>query len=241
MRALLGKRIPIAWFLLAVIVLAATGIIWLSLSRSFRESDAVLIYSAPSFATTQPEVAVAAANPTADATTAPRATTVGPIQIAVYVSGAVASPGVYALPDGSRVGDAIEAAGGFTGEADREAINLASRVHDEQHISVPVLGAADNEPANGSTSPTEVAPTPPEATKVAQPPTPASVPGLINVNTATIEELDQLPGIGPVLAGRIVEDREANGPFRSVDDLLRVPGIGEVLLAKLRDLVTVGP
>lgn len=243
MRKLLGKRIPLAWFLLALIGLAAAGIVWRALSNSLRDSGAVLIYSAPAITESKVEdsAVVDVVRPTRTARSATRTATAAPSRIAVYVSGAVAAPGVYNLLEGARVSDAVEAAGGFTSEADREAINLAGKLRDEQHISVPVVGASDNAVAKGSVSPTVAAQAPVQPTKAVEPPTPASVAGRINVNTAGLEELDQLPGIGQVLAGRIIADREANGAFRSVDDLLRVPGIGEVMLAKLRELVTVGP
>jgi competence protein ComEA len=160
-----------------------------------------------------------------------------PQALVVYVSGEVTAPGVYTLPVGSRVADGVAASGGFTDQANREGINLAARLNDEQHISVPRLGEVVQEP--------EVAPST-EAQEDPGIPSGAGTPqrtssGKININTATAKELEQLPGIGEVLAHRIVTDREANGPFKTVDDLMRVPGIKEGLMSKLRDLVMVGP
>jgi competence protein ComEA len=140
--------------------------------------------------------------------------------ICVYVTGAVNSPDVYELSDGSRINDALHAAGGATTEADLTAINLAEELHDSQMVYVPRVGdqpaAADASPASSSSS-----------------------SGLVNVNTAGVDELKTLNGIGDVLAQAIVDDRAANGPFASVDDLVRVSGVGSKTLAKFADKVCV--
>jgi competence protein ComEA len=147
---------------------------------------------------------------------------VDPAALYVHVLGAVAQPGLYLVPEGSRVVDAVSAAGGFAPEADRAAVNLARSVTDGEQIVVPVIGAA----------PPVVAPG-------------AAAPGApigdarVNLNTADAAALDTLPRIGPALAERILQWREDNGRFTSVDDLLAVPGIGEKMLESLRDLVTV--
>ncbi len=131
---------------------------------------------------------------------------------------------MYALPLGSRVFAAVEAAGGLTPEADGEAVSLAATVADGGRIVVPVKGAvgappAGQGPAGGTSGQMEAA------------------AGPVSLSTAAVEELDRLPGIGPAIAGRIVSYREANGPFTSVDELEEVPGIGPALLERLRDLV----
>ncbi len=134
------------------------------------------------------------------------------LALTVYVSGGVVVPGVYTAPGGSRVADFIELAGGFVADADPNAVNLAALVDDGAHVIVPLQGETPAVPASGSES-----------------------SGLVNLNTAGVDQLDELPGIGPVMAENIVAWREENGPFSSVEDLLSVPGIGESKLAKLRD------
>lgn len=128
----------------------------------------------------------------------------GAATIVVDVKGNVVSPGVYTLPAGSRVQDAIEAAGGFCSEEDSLQVNLAKKLTDGEMILI-------------GTGPQQ----------------------LININTASPEELDSLPGIGEVLAGRIVQYREEYGSFYTVDDLKNVQGIGNALFEKLKDLITV--
>jgi competence protein ComEA len=132
----------------------------------------------------------------------------------VHVAGAVRKPGLLRLPSGSRVAAALERAGGPTRKADLTLVNLAARVQDGQQIVVPVAGAAAG--AVGGSA--------------------AAAPGAkIHLSTATPEQLDEVDGIGPTLAGRIVEYRDAHGGFRSVDDLTQVDGIGEKRLATLRE------
>ena len=144
-----------------------------------------------------------------------------PASVIVHVAGWVASPGVYELPEGARVVDAVEEAGGARRGAELGALNLAAVLVDGQQVVVPRAGEA---PA-------------PAATVGGAPGTTAGT--LVNVNTATAEELETLPGIGEVLAATIVQHREEHGPFTSVDQLLDVSGIGEVTLEEIRDLVTV--
>lgn len=231
-------RIPLAWFLLALILVAAGGIVWLIAARGVTPSNAVLIASVPSHATERTPISLGVLSQASPVLTTETATVeVMPRALVVYVSGEVTAPGVYTLPVGSRVADAVGASGGFTDQANREGINLAARLSDEQHISVPRLGEVVQEPeAAPSTEAQE------EAGMPSGPGTPPSTTsGKTNINTATAKELEQLPGIGEVLANRIVTDREANGPFKTVDDLMRVPGIKEGLMSRLRDLVTVGP
>jgi competence protein ComEA len=161
--------------------------------------------------------------------------------IAVYVSGDVAKPGVYSLPQGSRVNDAVEAAGGALPDADLEQINLAQKLSDEDHISVLRIG----ETARPTTTAGQAVA--PSGTRQAGAPSgtvagPKVTPGTrINLNTATAQELELVPGIGPVTAQRIITDREQNGPYNSIEDLTRIPGIKAGILAKIRDYITVGP
>ena len=142
-----------------------------------------------------------------------------PAPLRVHVSGAVAHPGVYSLPRGSIVQQAIEAAGGSLAEADLDHVNLAASLDDGQQVRVPFQAQP---PVDGATA----APDPPTA-------------GLVNINTATAPELELLPGIGPSLAQGIVAYREAHGLFSEIEDLLDVPGIGPAKLEQIRGLVTV--
>jgi competence protein ComEA len=152
-----------------------------------------------------------------------------PAPVRVYVTGAVANSDVYFLPAGSIVKDAIVAAGGLTPEADRERINQALELKDQQQIHVPRIGEGDPPP------PVQGGPAPDPASGNA-----SSGPGdRINLNTATLEELDALPGIGPAIAGRIIDYRKNNGNFKTVDEITQVSGIGKGTLAKFKDNVTV--
>jgi competence protein ComEA len=137
--------------------------------------------------------------------------------LTVDVTGAVARPGVYALPPGSRVQDAIQAAGGLRPEADQELLNLAALLKDGQVVRAPRKSAAATGMAVLATTPG----------------------GLVNINTASLQELDTLPGIGPVLAQRILDYRAANGPFGTVEDLQQLEGLGPGIFEKIKDLVTV--
>jgi len=150
-----------------------------------------------------------------DQTPAPAVT--GSADLYVHVSGAVRAPGLYVLPAGARVVDAIAAAGGFAEEADRNAVNLARTLDDGEQLPVPRAGEA------------------PPAGAVA----PAPADGLVDLNSADAAQLETLPRIGPALAERIIAWRDDNGGFTSVEDLLAVPGIGDTMLESLRDLVTV--
>jgi len=144
------------------------------------------------------------------------AATTTPSWVTVHVAGAVVVPGVYTLPVESRVHHAVDAAGGVTADAEPDALNLAGRVVDGTRVYVPRIG--------------EVVP--------AQPAPDQAERGPVDVNRATVEELDELPGVGPATAAAIVTERERNGPFAGVDDLERVPGIGPAKLDALRDLAT---
>ncbi|MFQ4148994.1 ComEA family DNA-binding protein [Arthrobacter sp. LAPM80] len=152
----------------------------------------------------------------------------------VHVAGAVKNPGVFPLPPGSRVYQALDAAGGALPGAALDALNLAAPLADGTQILVPTAEEAAAAAARQGTG------HPPEGGQGPSAPAgAASRNGLLNVNTATAAEFDTLPGVGPVLAGRIVAWRTDHGPFTSVEGLTAVTGIGPKLLAGLRDLVTV--
>ncbi|MHB1296496.1 MAG: helix-hairpin-helix domain-containing protein [Anaerolineae bacterium] len=146
--------------------------------------------------------------------------TLAPIQ--VYVAGAVKAPGVYALAPGSRVQAAVEAAGGLSAEAHAEGINLAAPLTDGQQVAVPRQGET------------------PSADFLALRTLPsAEASALVNINTATAAELEQLPGIGSVYAARIVDYRDTHGPFAAPEDLMQVAGIGSGRFEAIAPLITV--
>lgn len=148
------------------------------------------------------------------------------VSLSIDVEGAVKNPGLYELPQGSRIGDAVDVAGGMTKHAQRGAVNLASMLEDGQLVLIPAksegtgstAGQADNASAASSGE--------------------ASSPA-ININTASATELQQLSGIGESLSQRIVDYRQANGAFSSIDELANVSGIGEARLAAIRDQIFV--
>lgn len=135
--------------------------------------------------------------------------------IRVDISGGVQDPGVYSLPDGARWQDAIEAAGGATSDANLDAINLATRVQDEDKIFVPTFGG-------------------PVAAGVSQAPT-------VDINTATQSQLEDLPGIGEARAAAIIRSRETEGPYTTTEDLLTREVIPQSVYEDIADLITVGP
>ena len=147
----------------------------------------------------------------------PAATSVPETELKVYITGAVRLPGVYAVGLGSRLIDVVDAAGGPIRQADLAAVNLAVRVADEQHWHIPAQGEE-----------------PPVATgeRIAD-------SGKIDLNSASVESLKSLPGIGDVKALSIVRYRQGNGPFSRVEDVLAVSGIGPATLEAIRELVEV--
>lgn len=150
-----------------------------------------------------------------------------PAEVVVHVAGAVAAPGVQRLPAGARVVDAVDAAGGAAGDADLARLNLAAPLADGQQIYVLRVG---EEP------PALPAPVGAAGTGAAGDGAPVT---LVDVNTASAEQLDTLPGVGPATAAAIIAHRDQNGRFSSVEQLIEVRGIGDAKLAQLRDLVTV--
>lgn len=158
--------------------------------------------------------------------------TAGSGQIVVDVDGAVAHPGLYKLPLGSRVQAALAAAGGLSPQADAHRINRAAKLHDGQKLyvlsqgeSTPPLAVSSGQGCEGQACTSAeggVAGSDPEGQ------------GLVNINTANATQLTQLPGVGPAIAQKIIDYRTANGPFTSVDDLTKVPGIGAAKLAQIK-------
>jgi len=140
------------------------------------------------------------------------ATSTEPGALTVYVSGAVATPGVYSLTVGSRVEAAIQAAGGLLPGAESNNINLAMLITDGQQINVP--GIVDTSHVNV---------------------------GRVNINTASVVDLDGLPGIGPTTAQSIVDYRLQHGPFQVIQDIQNVPGVGSATFALIQDYISVGP
>lgn len=144
--------------------------------------------------------------------------------LAVDIVGAVQHPGLYYFAEGARVADAVDAAGGLAPDADRDALNLAVRLEDEEQIRVPRVGERDV-----------------PAQQVSIPVPESSGKALLDLNTADASALETLPDIGPAMAQRIVEYRTAHGPFQTVEQLQDVDGIGSATIGALRDLVVVNP
>lgn len=142
--------------------------------------------------------------------------------ITVDVKGAVKSPGIYDLPVGSRVNDAVQKAGGLTEQADSKSLNLAQKVSDEALVYVPTKGEESASQQAGSGAPSST-----------------SKDKKVNLNKASLEELKQVKGLGGKRAQDIIDHRESNGKFKSVDELKKVSGIGAKTIEKLKDYVTV--
>jgi competence protein ComEA len=153
--------------------------------------------------------------------------TVAPERVAVHVVGAVMRPGVYHLVAGARADDALRAAGGASPQADLRRVNLAATVHDGEQLVIPRVGERITTPPSGGSG-----------TSGSRAPT-TTVPLIIDINAATADDFDRLPGVGPTIARAIVEHRKRNGPFASVDELLAVRGIGPAKLAEMRPWVRV--
>jgi competence protein ComEA len=148
--------------------------------------------------------------------------TVTPEPLQVYISGAVTHPGIVTLPVGSLLADALEAVGGAADDADLDSINLAASLADNEHVIVPRRTA-----------------TPQPAVEIVPATQEVAVAALVNINTATAAELEMLPHIGPAMAQRIIDYREAHGPFARIEDLQEVEGIGEMRYKDLAPLITV--
>ena len=212
-------RLVLAMVSVAVVV---AGLYWL-----VRTEPPPVEASLPMASVPTPTATMSPPPPDHAATTVPQPAPASedPMRAIVHVAGAVARPGVYELDEWARVDDAVRAAGGPTSDADLDGLNLAAPIVDGQRVYVPVDGEID--PA---TVPSGAIATPADA---------GGASGPVDLNTATVEQLESLPGIGPATAAAIVDDRDRNGPFASVEDLDRVPGIGPAKLGALRDLVSV--
>ncbi len=169
------------------------------------------------------EAAVATTVPVAEPTTT---TDDGPSQLVIHVAGAVVEPGVVRVPSSARVGDAIEAAGGAAPDAELDRLNLAAPLEDGQRVLVARVGDPPSAPL-------------PESSVGGGGGGGADEDGPVDINAATAKDLEELPGIGPVLAQAIVDERERRGGFRSVNELRDVRGIGEARFADLKDRVRV--
>lgn len=150
----------------------------------------------------------------------------------VYVTGAVRNPGVYEIAPQSRVYEALNAAGGFSSDADQEAVNLAAMLADGVNIKFPRKGEA--------VQPQTSAPAAQTPQSVSSAPRAPAASGKININTASLGELDTLAGIGPKTGQAIIAYREANGPFRRAEDLMNVKGIGPKKFDAIKDDITIG-
>jgi competence protein ComEA len=195
-----------------VVIAVVAGVIWYRVGVSGGD-------------TTIPATAVRTPAPTVAVGVPSVTTTTSPSRLVVHVAGDVTHPGVVELPLGSRVIDAIEAAGGGRLDADLDRLNLAAKVVDGERVLVQKVG-----------DPT--APTDPSGNTSAVPGAEGTT-GLVNLNTATQAQLEALPGIGPAFATAIISEREKRGGFKSVNELREVRGIGEKRFADLRTRVTV--
>lgn len=232
------RRRPVGWrvIVLATVLLLVLAGAWVGraqLARSApvpdRPAESV-ITTAPTAPADPAPSAAAGAGVQTEIGRAEPATAAAPPDVLVHVVGAVATPGVVRLQAGSRVTDAVEAAGGALPQADLAVVNLARQVGDGEQILVPTPGQVLPEPpASAPAGAAGVSPSDPGSGEGGQ----------IDLNSATAEELDALPGIGPVLASRIVEWREQNGRFSNVEELREVSGIGAKVMERLRDKVRI--
>lgn len=214
---------------LAVVGIAIGG--WWLLRSPRPPTEAVLPYATTTVAATSPAQAASPTPVPNGAASSSPATgdTVGG-DVTVHVAGAVARPGVYTLAHGSLVNDAVMRAGGPTRRADLDAVNLAAELVDGAQVFVP-------EPGESIPAVPLASAAPGAAPGAPAPPGMPTAP--VDLNAATVEQLDTLPGVGPATASAIVLHREQNGPFATVDDLEAVPGIGPAKLEAVRDLVSV--
>ncbi|MGQ9541696.1 MAG: helix-hairpin-helix domain-containing protein [Armatimonadota bacterium] len=215
------ERIPRGWIALGALILLSCGwVMWRGMSAA-----PALLTEASSQPPVTPEPPPSAAAPSASSTES--------AEIVVHVAGAVKKPGVVKIPRGSRVDDAVRAAGGFGSQADPDSINLALLLEDGKQVYVPRKGELVEVEGRVGV----VSPAPSSAGKSAR--QGEQLVGKINLNTATAEQLESLPGIGPVTARAIIEYRKQNGGFRSIEELLEVHGIGEKRLEQIRPFVVV--
>jgi competence protein ComEA len=216
------------------------GYVALSLAWSILLAVVIFLNRRP---VTEPIIIVPPPTPAATATSTALAPSPTPGPLIIDVAGAVRAPGVYRLPPGSVVADAITAAGGAAADADLDRLNKAIALENQMQVYVPHLAADDAAGASqeGASRQPPVVPVAPARAESIPTAAPASGPassnsgGPVNINTATLEQLDTLPGVGAVTAEKIVVGR----PYSRIEDLLNVDGIGEAKFAKLKDLITV--
>lgn len=176
--------------------------------------------------TTDPTAAAGSSDPATAGGPGSQSATGDVVEVVVHVAGAVTGPGVQHLPVGARVVDAIDAAGGAAPDADLGRVNLAAPLVDGQQVYVPKVGEAGGGAGDaGAAGPTGSSG--------------AGPPPVVDLNTATLDQLDELPGVGPSIAQAILDHRAENGPFGSVEELLEVRGIGQAKLDQLHSRVTV--
>ena len=152
--------------------------------------------------------------------------------VVVYVCGAVNNPGVYELPGGSRMDDAVCAAGGFSEDADMTYVNLAAKVSDGLKLQIPTVQETADEAQVRKIDSFD-------GDNIALSSAESDGGGLININTASREQLVTLPGIGDGIAGKIIKYRDENGSFKSIEDIMKVSGIKDKLFSKIKDHITV--
>jgi competence protein ComEA len=204
-----GKKRNVVWLLSAFVITAALGVAGLKLVDNGAGPAPIVIEPPPPSTTPGP---TATAQP-----------------LRVYITGAILRPDVYSLPAGSIVRDLVDAAGDFTAQAATEAVNLAQPLADGMHVHVPAQEDASGEP------PVISGPAPPANSFTGG----ATLPGaLVNINTASIAELETLPDIGPSLAQRIVDHRAERGPFATIEAIQDVSGIGPAIFEQIRAWIT---
>ncbi len=222
----LSRRQIIAYVAIAAVVVAV-GVRYVVLPRQSSQAGTQAVVLAP-----------VAASPQADAATGGGSVDGGALgpeespapDVMVYVCGAVRSPGVVRLPAGARVTDALQVAGGPTAKAELAAVNLAAPVTDGQQIVVPEKGSGAAAQTAGVASAGALGVAPAGS---------AGSGALVNINTATLEELDALDGVGPATAQKIIDYRTANGGFTTIEEIKEVPGIGDAKFAALQGSITV--
>lgn len=213
----LARRQIYAYLALGIVV-AALGVRYLVLPRTANGGAA-------------PALVLTAASPSPEVAASPGA----PAEVMVYVCGAVRRPGVVRLPAGARVSDAIDLAGGPTGRAELAAVNLAAKIADGQQIFVPERAASGAASGSATVAPGAAAAGVAGASAAA----PAAPGALVNLNTASLQELESLSGVGPSTAQKIIDYRTANGGFTSIEQLMDVPGIGDAKFAAVKDSITI--
>jgi len=205
--------------LTAAVVAIAAYVTWQARPRAIVEAP-VTLATGPALTGVDPGSTAVAPSPPAPRTLVATALPTGPTdpaaEVVVHVAGLVARPGLVRLPAGSRVADAIAEAGGVTQRHAADSVNLARVLADGEQVVVSLTPAAAAPASAGQ-----------------------AAAAAIDLNVATVESLDGLPGVGPVIAARIVAWRAANGPFRTIEELGEVSGIGDAILAQLRPLVRV--